>query len=411
MGYFWTNNNVSLRVVNREDIDTFQQNFYDTELNICTEHSVILPPVYEDTEKFIDDAVQAVMENEEIIFVVENDKGEKVGYAKMSYIDERLGNCDCGIYIFKKYRNKRYASSAYEMLLKYIFNERRLHKVHCCILDGNKQGERFLQKFHFKLECARTDMFYVHGRYLTEYYFGLLEDEYRELVENKDKNTEYDDDYLKKLPYSPLDELKNKSNNHLPEKEKYEREYFWSYQDITLRSTTVDDYREDAKILYDSRICRFYDNDVKLPFDLETKEFSNHNTGFKGGNDRLEFAVMNKKKEYIGCVNLCGIDNKNGKFSLSILISKEYRGMGYGTKALRLILSYAFFELRLNKLITVVNDENIASATMMRKVGCRVEGVHRESSFYEGKYVDEIFFGVNKEEFTNANKAYNVIPE
>ena len=173
----------------------------------------------------------------------------------------------------------------------------------------------------------------------------------------------------------------------------------------------MDDYRENSKILYDSKICRLFDNDVKLPFDLETKEFSDHNTKFKGGNDRLEFAIMNKDKEYIGCVNLCGIDHKNGKFSLSVLISKEYRGMGYGTKALRLILSYAFFELRLNKLITVVNDENIASATMMRKVGCRVEGFHRESSFYEGKYVNEVFFGVNKEEFIQANKEYKVIPE
>ena len=262
------------------------------------------------------------------------------------------------------------------------------------MLEGNKEGERFLQKFNFKLEGARSDMFYVHGKYLTEYYFGLLEEEYREIT----NNVEYDKDYLFNIPYSSLGELKNKD---IASKVIMNDtgEYFWNYEDITLRATTKDDYIKDSEILYDSKICRFYDNDVKLPFTVDADELINDNTNFKGGNDRLEFAIMNKDKEYVGCINLCGIDYRNGKFSLSILVSKEFRGKGYGTKAMILILNYAFFELRLNKLIVVVNDENIASATMMRKVGCKVEGVQRESSFYEGKYIDEIFFGVNKDEF------------
>lgn len=264
INYFWNKNDVTLRIMNKNDIKTIYEYLFDSELRVHSEHEITLPSLYEDAEKFVNNAIRTSKENEEIYFMVENNKGENVGYAKISAIDERLGNCDCTIYIFKQYRQNKYATNAYDILLKYIFDERRMHKVHCCMLEGNKEGERFLQKFNFKLEGARSDMFYVHGKYLTEYYFGLLEEEYREIT----NNVEYDKDYLFNIPYSSLGELKNKD---IASKVIMNDtgEYFWNYEDITLRATTKDDYIKDSEILYDSKICRFYDNDVKLPFTVD----------------------------------------------------------------------------------------------------------------------------------------------
>lgn len=80
-------------------------------------------------------------------------------------------------------------------------------------------------------------------------------------------------------------------------------------------------------------------------------------------------------------------------------ILPEHRGKGYSVKALKLVLNYAFNELRMNKMVSCVNMGNDASAAMMRSVGCVVEGVSRDSEYYHGHYVDTVMFGLTAEEF------------
>ena len=107
--------------------------------------------------------------------------------------------------------------------------------------------------------------------------------------------------------------------------------------------------------------------------------------------DRLEFAIEDDG-EYIGCVNLCGINKEHQRLSASIYLRTECRGRGYGTRAMQFALSYAAQEFKCYTVITCVSDGNIASARMMRKLGFNVSGVQREASFVGGKYIDTIFF-------------------
>ena len=58
----------------------------------------------------------------------------------------------------------------------------------------------------------------------------------------------------------------------------------------------------------------------------------------------------------------------------------------------------------MNKMICGANSGNSGSAAVMRKVGCRVEGVLRENEYYHGKYVDMVLFGVTREEFITFNR-------
>ncbi|MNJ67598.1 Acetyltransferase (GNAT) family protein [compost metagenome] len=46
----------------------------------------------------------------------------------------------------------------------------------------------------------------------------------------------------------------------------------------------------------------------------------------------------------VGGINLNSIDERNGTFSIGIVIDKEYRGMGYGTRAMKILLKYALSE-------------------------------------------------------------------
>ena len=411
--YFWADGDISLRIINKKDVNDIYKSLRDTKFRMDIDHGVILPANMNKAEEIINDAIASTKEGEEIYFSILNNEGIMVGYTLLSWIDERLGILDCNVFIFSEYRRRGYGTTAYNIMLDYVFNERRIHKVHCCTIDGNNEGPAFLYKFGFKFEAKRSEMFYSHGKYLSEYYYGLTEDEYRN---NKLCNRSFKDcpkDLITKIPYSTLGEIKN-SHNNKEEFEAYEdRKYFWDYGDISVRATRIEDYMINEEMIKDSKICRFYDDDVKLPMAID-EESVNEKLGshlnFKCEDGRLEFSITDKDGNYIGNVSLCGLDYKNGKFSLSIYMVPECRGKGYGTKALRLIVSYAFFELRMNKLITNVNDGNEASATMMRKVGCKVEGVRRECAYYTGKYVDVVFFGITKKEFAEFNKGKGVGP-
>ncbi|WKL01586.1 GNAT family protein [Paenibacillus amylolyticus] len=111
------------------------------------------------------------------------------------------------------------------------------------------------------------------------------------------------------------------------------------------------------------------------------------------------FTIVNMDGENVGGVNLNSIDERNGTFSIGIQIDRDHRGKGYGTRAVRILLKYAFFERRLNKFNDYVLQGNEPSAAMMRKLGCVQEGVCRQVIYMDGKYQDLILFGLTKDEF------------
>jgi len=114
---------------------------------------------------------------------------------------------------------------------------------------------------------------------------------------------------------------------------------------------------------------------------------------------RYSFSIETLDGVLVGSFNLNSVDERNGTFSIGMQIDRQHRAKGYGTAAMKILLDYAFNERRLNKFNVSVIDGNIGSATMLKKVGCVQEGVRRQVIYMEGKYHDEILFGMVKDEF------------
>lgn len=144
--------------------------------------------------------------------------------------------------------------------------------------------------------------------------------------------------------------------------------------------------------------------EVELPPTIsEANEMVDAFIDFKPGSGRLMFAIENLKGETVGGINLNSIDEKNGTFSIGAQIDRDHRGQGYGSAAMDLILKYAFLERRLNKYYGSVLEGNIASAKMLKKLGCVEEGVRRQMVFTDGEFKDEILFGITKNEYIEEN--------
>jgi RimJ/RimL family protein N-acetyltransferase len=176
--------------------------------------------------------------------------------------------------------------------------------------------------------------------------------------------------------------------------------YFWQDEAVRLRSIQAEDWEGHFINRFDTPARRFLECTVELPPTLtEAIKFTETYAGFSFDHRRLVFTIENFNGENVGGINLNSIDDKNGTFSIGIEVDRDHRGKGYGTRAVKILLKYAFFERRLHKFNEHVLEGNEASSKMMQKLGCTQEGLRRQAIYTNGQYLDLIMFGMTKDEF------------
>lgn len=176
--------------------------------------------------------------------------------------------------------------------------------------------------------------------------------------------------------------------------------YFWQQGSVRLRSLE----KEDSKNYYLSRFNTEDRNQlahgVELPPTIsEAEDFINEYINLFQTGEAYMFAIENLQGENVGLAELNSIDEKNGTFSIGIQIYKSQRKKGYGSSAAKILLNYAFFERRLNKLNACIIEGNEAGAIFLEKLGCLKECVRTEMFYINGSYVSELYYGLLKDEF------------
>ena len=160
--------------------------------------------------------------------------------------------------------------------------------------------------------------------------------------------------------------------------------YYWQNEYIRLRAVEPDDWEVHYYNRFDTPARRLLDYEVELPPTInEVRNSVETFMDFKSGTGRIMFTIT---------------------FSIGMQIDRDHRGKGYGTAAMRLVLRYAFFERRLNKYYGAVLEGNIASSTVLKKLGCVQEGIRRQMVYTDGRYLDEIQFSLTKYEFIENEK-------
>ena len=176
--------------------------------------------------------------------------------------------------------------------------------------------------------------------------------------------------------------------------------YYWQNDFVRLRAVTPEDWEDAYFNCFDSKARRLLQSEIELPPVMSLIQDSNLKfVGFNPASGRLMFTIETLDGIAVGGLNLNSIDERNGTFGIGMQIGIVHRGKGYGTAAMRILLGYAFFERRLNKYNCHCLKDNTASMTMLKKLGCVQEGVRRQSVYTDGRYMDEIMFGLTKDEF------------
>jgi RimJ/RimL family protein N-acetyltransferase len=117
------------------------------------------------------------------------------------------------------------------------------------------------------------------------------------------------------------------------------------------------------------------------------------------------FAIEGRDEEapeawtLLGGCGLHEIDFKNGRAGLGIYLGEPAtRGKGAGTEAMRLLLAFAFGELRLHRVELEVYEENARARALYEKLGFVVEGRRRDAIFKGGEYKSPVVMSVLEHE-------------
>lgn len=119
------------------------------------------------------------------------------------------------------------------------------------------------------------------------------------------------------------------------------------------------------------------------------------------------FAIDMKDKIHIGSIDLRGIDLRDKKCKLGVLIGdKNYWNKGYGSDAIKILLDYGFKKLKLNRIELGVYSYNQRAIKVYNRLGFKLEGVKREDVFYKNKYHNSFVMGILKREWVKKNKLF-----
>jgi RimJ/RimL family protein N-acetyltransferase len=116
-------------------------------------------------------------------------------------------------------------------------------------------------------------------------------------------------------------------------------------------------------------------------------------------------------------LTLAGIDKATGRYvgdfvlilrsvehlrgELGYVLHPDFAGRGLATEGAQHMLSIAFEQLQLRRVIARIDPRNVASARVLAKLGMRHEAHFVQNELFKGEWCDEDDFAILREEWTN----------
>jgi aminoglycoside 6'-N-acetyltransferase len=121
-----------------------------------------------------------------------------------------------------------------------------------------------------------------------------------------------------------------------------------------------------------------------------------------GGPDGLQLAVaLAANDELIGDLYLGRWGGDGRQAVIGYTLTPERQGRGYATEAVRALLGLAFDGLGLHRAVATVDPRNMASVSLLERLGMRREG-HFLQAYYDdryGEWTDEYLYAMLRAEW------------
>ena len=101
----------------------------------------------------------------------------------------------------------------------------------------------------------------------------------------------------------------------------------------------------------------------------------------------------------IGTCGFTRFDLPHNSAEIGYVLNPEFHGKGYATEAAERVLEFGFEDLSLHRIEAKFMQGNDASLHVMKKLGMKFEGYHRDALFVKGKYRTVGYASILRDEY------------
>lgn len=167
---------------------------------------------------------------------------------------------------------------------------------------------------------------------------------------------------------------------------------------VRLTAQQPEDRDEMARWTEDSEFSRLWSDSPARP--RTSDYFADVGKSKESDNRRFEFAIRPLTEDRL--IGVCELSvlwvHQVGWLAIGIG-DPDYRGRGYGSDAMRLLVDYGFRELNLYRITLSTYSYNTRALHVYEKIGFVREGLLRGILQRDGKRYDEVMMGLLRSEW------------
>jgi len=113
-------------------------------------------------------------------------------------------------------------------------------------------------------------------------------------------------------------------------------------------------------------------------------------------NRQIRFMIdavdLEENPETIGALDLFDFEPTHMRAGIGIIVTEAFRGKGYASEALGLLIRYAFETLQLHQVFCNISPENTDSLNLFRSKGFKMVGTKKDWNKFNNRWCDESLF-------------------
>lgn len=120
----------------------------------------------------------------------------------------------------------------------------------------------------------------------------------------------------------------------------------------------------------------------------------------------FQFAI--ESKETGALIGDCAFkinEDDSRQAEIGFTLAREFQKKGYAAEAIARVIEYGFAQLNLHRIIAVTDCENIASVSLLERLGMRREAHFVQNIWFKGKWGDEYLYALLRDEWLNQRRA------
>lgn len=112
-------------------------------------------------------------------------------------------------------------------------------------------------------------------------------------------------------------------------------------------------------------------------------------------NEGINWAItMKDSPKLIGIIGFYKIKPEHFRAEIGYMLLPEYHQKGIVSEAVKRLLAYGFYDMKLHSIEAIIAPENAASEKVLLKNGFVKEAHLKENEFYDGKFLDTVIYSL-----------------